>query len=57
MGIGVNTPKLDLGKMMAFKDRGVEGNTKGVEFLLKKYKIDTHHGPWPHRGGRQGRGG
>src|SRR5215470_11830905 len=30
--------------MMKFKDSGVEGNVKGVEFLLKKNKIDTVHG-------------
>ncbi len=41
MGIGVGTPKLDLKAMMAFKDQGVDGNVKGVEFLLKKNKIDT----------------
>ncbi len=29
---------------MAFKDEGVDGNVKGVEFLLKKNKIDTFHG-------------
>ena len=44
MGIGVATPKLDLAAMMAFKDAGVDGNVKGVEFLLKKNKIDTFHG-------------
>jgi dihydrolipoamide dehydrogenase len=44
MGIGVSGPKLDLKAMMAFKDRGVEGNVKGVEFLLKKNKIDAFHG-------------
>jgi dihydrolipoamide dehydrogenase len=44
MGIGVPAPKLDLKKMMAFKDEGVDGNVKGVEFLLKKNKIDTFHG-------------
>jgi dihydrolipoamide dehydrogenase len=44
LGIGVGKPKLDLKKMMAFKDEGVEGNVKGVEFLLKKNKIDAHHG-------------
>jgi dihydrolipoamide dehydrogenase len=43
MGIGV-APKLDLKGMMAFKDQGVEGNIKGVDFLLKKNKIDTYHG-------------
>jgi dihydrolipoamide dehydrogenase len=44
MGIGVSAPKLDLKKMMAFKDEGVDGNVKGVEFLLKKNKIDIFHG-------------
>ena len=44
MGIGVGTPKLDLKGMMAFKDQGVDGNVKGVEFLLKKNKIDTFIG-------------
>jgi dihydrolipoyl dehydrogenase len=44
MGIGVPAPKLDLAAMMAFKDQGVEGNVKGVDFLLKKNKVDTFHG-------------
>ena len=44
MGIGVSAPKLDLPAMMAFKDQGVDGNVKGVEFLLKKNKVDTFHG-------------
>jgi dihydrolipoamide dehydrogenase len=44
MGIGVSAPKLDLKGMMAFKDQGVDGNVKGVEFLLKKNKIDAFHG-------------
>jgi len=44
MGIGVGAPKLDLKAMMAFKDQGVDGNVKGVDFLLKKNKIDTFHG-------------
>ena len=43
MGIGVS-PKLDLAKMLAFKDEGVDGNVKGVEFLFKKNKIDTYRG-------------
>jgi dihydrolipoamide dehydrogenase len=43
MGIGVS-PKLDLKAMMAFKDQGVDGNVKGVEFLLKKNKVDTFIG-------------
>jgi dihydrolipoamide dehydrogenase len=44
MGIGVSAPKLDLKAMMAFKDEGVAGNVKGVEFLFKKNKIDTYVG-------------
>jgi dihydrolipoamide dehydrogenase len=44
MGIKVGQPELDLAAMHAFKDKGVEGNVKGVEFLLKKNKIDAFHG-------------
>ncbi|GLS43160.1 dihydrolipoyl dehydrogenase [Methylobacterium brachythecii] len=44
LGIQVGTPKLDLAKMQSFKQSGVDGNTKGVEFLLKKNKVDTYHG-------------
>jgi dihydrolipoamide dehydrogenase len=44
LGIDVGTPKVDLKKMQAFKQEGVEGNTKGVEFLLKKNKIDAFFG-------------
>ena len=44
LGIEVSAPKLDLKKMMGFKDEGVSGNVKGVEFLLKKNKIDAFHG-------------
>lgn len=44
MGIGVTKPKLDLKKMMAFKDEGVSGNVQGVAYLLKKNKVTTFHG-------------
>jgi dihydrolipoamide dehydrogenase len=44
MGIGVPKPKLDLKAMMAFKDEGVDGNVKGVDFLMKKNKIDVVYG-------------
>ncbi|MET0313876.1 MAG: dihydrolipoyl dehydrogenase [Hansschlegelia sp.] len=44
MGIEVGAPKLDLAKMMAFKDEGVAGNVKGVEFLFKKNKVEAFHG-------------
>ena len=43
MGIKVS-PKLDLKAMQAFKQEGVDGNTAGVEYLLKKNKIDSYHG-------------
>jgi dihydrolipoamide dehydrogenase len=44
MGIGVGKPKLDLAAMMKFKDEGVDGNVKGVDFLLKKNKVDPVRG-------------
>jgi dihydrolipoamide dehydrogenase len=44
MGIGVGKPKLDLNAMLAFKDEAVDGNTKGIEFLFKKNKIDAFRG-------------
>jgi len=44
LGIEVSGVKLDLKKMMSFKAEGVAGNTKGVEFLLKKNKVETFHG-------------
>src|SRR5262249_43569538 len=44
MGIEVPAPKLDLKAMMAFKDQGVDGNVRGVDFLFKKNKIDAVYG-------------
>ncbi len=44
LGIDVGNPKLDLKAMLAHKDDAIEGNTKGIEFLLKKNKIDAFHG-------------
>ena len=41
MGISVSSPKLDLPAMMNFKQQGIDGNVKGVEFLMKKNKIDV----------------
>jgi dihydrolipoamide dehydrogenase len=41
MGISVSAPKLDLPAMMNFKQQGIDGNVKGVEFLMKKNKIDV----------------
>ncbi|WP_298966194.1 dihydrolipoyl dehydrogenase [uncultured Methylobacterium sp.] len=44
LGITVGEPQLDLKKMMAFKQEGVDGNTKGVAFLLKKNGVESFHG-------------
>ncbi|MFB6417290.1 MULTISPECIES: dihydrolipoyl dehydrogenase [Bradyrhizobium] len=44
MGISVSSPKLDLPAMMNFKQQGIDGNVKGVEFLMKKNKIDVLKG-------------
>jgi len=43
MGIKVK-PELDLETMQAFKAEGVDGNVKGVEYLLKKNKVDSFQG-------------
>jgi dihydrolipoamide dehydrogenase len=39
-GVKVSGVNLDLSKMMKFKDEVVGANTKGIEFLFKKNKID-----------------
>src|SRR6202048_2201146 len=44
MGGSVSAPKLDLPAMMNFKQQGIDGNVKGVDFLMKKNKIDVIHG-------------
>src|SRR5262249_46549020 len=44
MGIKVGQPALDLPTLMKFKDEGVDGNVKGVAFLLKKNKVDAFQG-------------
>jgi dihydrolipoamide dehydrogenase len=44
MGIKIGAPALDLPAMMKFKDEGVDGNVKGVAFLLKKNKVESFHG-------------
>jgi dihydrolipoamide dehydrogenase len=43
LGIKVK-PELDLPAMLTFKDEAVKGNVQGVDFLLKKNKIDHFHG-------------
>ncbi|OAF00856.1 dihydrolipoyl dehydrogenase [Bradyrhizobium centrolobii] len=44
MGVSVSAPKLDLPSMMTFKQQGIDGNVKGVDFLMKKNKIDVLKG-------------
>jgi dihydrolipoamide dehydrogenase len=44
MGVSVSAPKLDLSSMMNFKQQGIDGNVKGVDFLMKKNKIDVLKG-------------
>jgi dihydrolipoamide dehydrogenase len=44
MGIKVGTPAIDLAAMMKYKQGAVDGNVKGVDYLLKKNKIETFHG-------------
>jgi dihydrolipoamide dehydrogenase len=43
MGIQV-APKLDLKRMQAFKQEAIDGNTKGIDFLLKKNKVTVIRG-------------
>ncbi|MBV8698586.1 MAG: dihydrolipoyl dehydrogenase [Bradyrhizobium sp.] len=44
MGVAVPPPKLDLPSMMNFKQQGIDGNVKGVDFLMKKNRIDVIRG-------------
>src|SRR6202171_1017335 len=44
MGIKVGKPSVDLAAMLKYKEKGVEGNVKGVEYLFKKNKIETFLG-------------
>jgi len=44
-GMGINVkPSLDVKAMQVFKQEGIDGNTAGVEYLLKKNKIDAFEG-------------
>ncbi|PZX18228.1 dihydrolipoamide dehydrogenase [Palleronia aestuarii] len=40
MGIEVEAPKVDWEKMLAYKTDTIGQNTKGIEFLFKKNKVD-----------------
>jgi dihydrolipoamide dehydrogenase len=39
MGLMGGAPKVDWGKMLAYKDDVISQNTKGIEFLFKKNKV------------------
>ncbi len=40
MGLKGKSPSVDWPQMQAFKDEVIAGNTKGIEFLFKKNKVD-----------------
>ncbi|MDJ0858898.1 MAG: dihydrolipoyl dehydrogenase [Dinoroseobacter sp.] len=40
MGVKVSAPKIDWKQMLAYKDDVIGQNTKGIEFLFKKNKVD-----------------
>jgi len=44
MGLKGKTPSVDWKQMLAYKDSVIEGNTKGIEFLFKKNKVDWING-------------
>jgi dihydrolipoamide dehydrogenase len=43
MGIIADT-KIDFAQLMKFKQEAIDGNTKGIDFLLKKNKVDVIRG-------------
>lgn len=40
MGLRGKSPSVDWDQMLAFKQETIDGNTKGIEFLFKKNKVD-----------------
>ncbi|MDK3016946.1 dihydrolipoyl dehydrogenase [Pseudodonghicola flavimaris] len=44
MGLKGKAPSVDWKQMLAFKDEVIESNTKGIEFLFKKNKVDWLQG-------------
>ncbi|RIW16336.1 dihydrolipoyl dehydrogenase [Algoriphagus lacus] len=43
-GINLNDLQVDLAQMISRKDDVVKQNVDGIQFLMKKNKIDVHHG-------------
>ena len=44
MGLKGAAPKVDWAQMLAYKDETIAANTKGIEFLFKKNKVDWIRG-------------
>ena len=44
MGIETDNISLNLSSMMTYKEEGVQGNVKGIDFLFKKNKIENVYG-------------
>ena len=44
LGIDISKPKLNLANMMKHKDSVIQSNVDGVDYLMKKNKIDVHRG-------------
>ncbi|SFJ98285.1 dihydrolipoamide dehydrogenase [Pseudovibrio ascidiaceicola] len=44
LGIKTSKPKVDWKAMLAHKDKVIDGNVTGIDYLFKKNKIDVHTG-------------
>ena len=44
LGIKTSKPKVDWKAMQAHKDKVIDGNVSGIDYLFKKNKVDVHHG-------------
>ena len=44
MGINVENVSINLQEMMNYKDEGINGNVKGIDFLFKKNKVNSVYG-------------
>src|SRR5690606_17113837 len=43
-GIDISAPKVNFGQMIKRRGEVVKANVDGIAFLMKKNKIDVHHG-------------
>ena len=44
MGINVDNLSINLQEMMSYKEEGINGNVKGIDFLFKKNKVASFYG-------------